>query len=128
MEIGEAALFRPMRVRDLKAHRRYWKLMEMCANNCERIEIRPNVWMQVNSKDDVHAAIKLCTGYCDAIFDADQRPVAFLPKSTSFDEMTADEWLAYWPRVLDVVQHQVLPGVQIDSVELEILKCMGMAA
>jgi hypothetical protein len=128
MEPGEAALFRPMRVRDLKSHRRYWKLMTMCAENCERIEIRPGTWIEVRSKDDVHTAIKLCTGYYDTVFDAEGRPAALLPRSTSFDEMTAEEWLEYWPRVLDVVQHQVLPGVQIDSVELEILKCMGMAA
>jgi len=128
MASGEAALFRPIRVRDQVAHRRYWGLMTLCSDNCERIEIRPGVWMDVKTKDDVHTAIKLCTGLYDTVFDAEGRPVAFLPKSTSFEEMTADEWEEYWPRVLDVVQTQILPGVEIPAVETEILKCMGWAA
>lgn len=128
MEVGECALFKIVRVRDISSHRRYWGLMDLCAQNCERIEIDPGTFMIVRTKDDVHTAIKLCTGHYDTIFDADGRPVARLPKSTSFDEMTADEWTEYWPRVLDVVQTQVIPGVQIPSVELEIMKCMGVAA
>ena len=34
-----------------------------------------------------------------------------VPKSTSFDDMTPDEWAAYWPRVLDAVHQRVLPTV-----------------
>lgn len=73
-------------------------------------------------------AIKLCTDLYISIFDADGVVVANIPKSTSFDEMTADEWLEYWPRVLDVVQQRILPGVKLSAVALEIEKCMGVAA
>lgn len=128
LDDGECVQVKFLRVRDISMHRRYWGLMELCANNCERIEIRPGMDMDVHSKDDVHTAVKLCTGLYNTIFDNDRRPVAMIPKSTSFDEMTADEWAEYWPRVLDVVQEKVLPGVQIPAVETEILKCMGMAA
>ena len=128
MEVGECAHIKVIRVRDIVAHRRYWKLMEMCADNCERIEIKRGVFMAVRCKEDVHTAIKLCTGHYDAIFDADGREVACVPRPTSFEDMTADEWNEYWPRVLQVVGDQVLPGVSLPSVETEIMRCMGWAS
>lgn len=128
LDDGECALVKFIRVRDMSMHRRYWALMTLCANNCERIELRPGAVMDVKSKDDVHTAIKIITGLYDTIHDVEGNPVAVLPKSTSFDEMTADEWMAYWPKVLDAVQEKVIPGVQIPAVETEILKCMGWAA
>ena len=127
MAPGEIAWMKVLRIRDPVAHRRYWALMTMCANNCERIELPYGGVMLVHSKEDVHTAVKLCTGYCDTIFDANQRPVAFIPKSTNFESMTADEWAGYWPRVLDVVQERILPGVEIPEVQTELLRCMGMA-
>jgi hypothetical protein len=33
-----------------------------------------------------------------------------VPKSTRFEEMTPDEWAAYWPRMLDAVHQRVLPN------------------
>ena len=128
MEVGEAAPFTAVRVRDIKSHRRYWKLMELCAEHCERIELPYGGVMIVSHKNHVHTAIKLCTGHVDTIFDAFGKPAYQIPKSTDFESMTADEWAEYWPRVLDVVQEQVLPGVSIDAVQFELLKCMGLAA
>jgi len=128
MEQGEIAWFKVLRIRDPVAHRRYWALMNLCASNCERIELPYGGVMLVHSKDDVHTALKLCTGHRDTIFDAFGKPVFQIPKSTNYESMTADEWSEYWPRVLDVVQERILPGVEIPEVELEILKCMGMAA
>ena len=84
--------------------------------------------MPVHSKEDVHTAIKLCTGHCTTIFDANGNPVAAIPKSTNFESMTADEWSQYWPKVIDVIIERILPGVQWPEVELEIQKCMRIAA
>ena len=128
LDIGECAYVKFIRVRDPVAHRRYWKLMTVCAENCERIELELGQWMTVRNKDDVHTAVKLCTGHFDPIFDAHGAVIAKLPKSTGFEAMTADEWAAYWPRVLDVVQEKVMPGVEIPEIEHEMLKLMGMAA
>lgn len=128
MSDGEVAWFKPMRIRDPVSFRRYWKLMTLSAENCERIELPYNAVMLVHTKEDVHTAVKLCTGYCDTIFDPFNKPVFQVVKSTNFDEMTQDEWEAYWPRVLDVISERVLPGVEIPEVELEIMKCMGLAA
>src|SRR5262245_42827802 len=88
LEVAEVIAIKPLRVRGLKAHRRYWLLMTMCADNCERIEIAPGHFMAVSGKDDVHTAVKLCTGHSTPITDAQGFVVAHIPKSTSFDEMT----------------------------------------
>lgn len=127
MAQGEITWVKVLRVRDLVSHRRYWKLMTMCADNCESIDLPYGGVMKINNKDDVHTAIKLCTGLVDTIFDAFGKPAFQIPKSTNYEAMTADEWSEYWPRVLDVVQTQVLPGVSLPEMELEIQKCMGFA-
>lgn len=125
MSPGEIGWFKPMRVRDPVAHGRYWQLMTMCAQNCERIDLPYGGVMIVHDKEDVHTAIKLCAGLCDTIFDAFGKPAFQIPKSTDFENMTADEWADYWPKVLDVIEERILPGVAIPEVENEIQKCMG---
>lgn len=127
MEDGEIGVFKVCAVRDPVAHGRYWALMTLCATNCERIELPYNAVMLIHNKNDVHTAIKLCTGHCDTIFDRFNLPVYQVTKSTDFASMTKDEWDAYWPRVLDVIQERILPGVSIPEVRLEIERCMGMA-
>ena len=42
--------------------------------------------------------------------------------------MTQEEWKAYWPRVLDVVQERIMPGVSMPHVKENIEQLMGMAA
>jgi hypothetical protein len=128
MSPGEITWVNVLRIRDPIAHRRYWQLCTLAALNCERIELPYGAVMLIHNKNDVHTAIKLCTGHCDTIFDAMGKPAFQIPKSTSYENMTADEWNEWWPRVLDVVYQRILPGVSIPEVELEILKCMGMAA
>lgn len=124
----EVAWFKVLRIREPKEHRRYWALMTLCAEHCERIELPYGGVMLVHSKDDVHTAMKLCTGYCDTIFDTFGKPAFQIPKSTAFEEMTADEWAEYWPKVTQQVCERILPGVSLPEVELELLKCMRLAA
>ena len=125
---GEIAWVKPLRIRDPTSHRRYWALMTLCADNCERIELPGGGFMDIHSKDDVHVAMKLWTGHVTRIFDADGKLAFVIPKSTDYESMTADEWSEYFPRVMDVVQQRIIPGVEIPEVEFEILKCMGYAA
>lgn len=127
MDPGEIGWFKPIRVRDIVAHRRYWKLLTMCAENCERIALPYGGFMEIHSKDDVHTAIKICTGHVTWLLDAFGKPAFAYPKSTDFESMTADEWAEWWPRVLDVVQERILPGIQLAEVEYELQKCMGWA-
>lgn len=124
---GEIAWVKMLRIRDPVSHRRYWALMGLCADNCEQIELPYGGVMRIHNKDDVHTAIKLCTGLVDTIFDAFGKPAFQIPKSTSYEDMTADDWAEYWPKVLQVIQDSILPGVSIPEVETEIQKCMGWA-
>lgn len=128
MGVGEIAWFKPLRVRDPVAHRRYWGLMRLCAENCERIDLPYGGAMEIHSKDDVHTAIKICTGHVTWVLDAFGKPSFAIPKSTDFESLTADEWLEYWELVVQVVLERVLPGVALPEVELELLKCMRLAA
>lgn len=128
MSQGEIAWFKPMRIRDPVEHRRYWALMTLCAENCERIDLPYGGVMIVHSKDDVHTAIKLLTGHVETIFDAFGKPAFQIPKSTSYEDMTADEWNEFWPRVVDAVMQHVLPGLKWPEMENEIMKCMRIAA
>lgn len=100
----------------------------MCAEHCERIELDDGAVMHVKSKNDVHTALKLCTGHYDTLFDANGKPLVRIPKSTNFEEMTADEWADYWPLVTQAVYEKILPGVSLPQIETEILKCMRWAA
>lgn len=127
MAQGEIAWVKPLRIRDPIAHRRYWKLMTMCADNCERIELPYGGSMEIHSKDDVHTAIKICTGHVTWLLDSFGKPTFAVPKSTDYESMTADEWAEYWPRVLDVVQERVMPGIQLPDIEYEMQRCMGWA-
>lgn len=128
MAQGEICWVKVLRIRDPVSHRRYWALMRLCANNCERIELPYGGFMEIYHEKDVHTAIKLCAGHCDYIFDADGKPAFAIPKSTDYESMTRDEWIEYWPRVTDVIQERIMPRVSIPEVELELQKCMGLAA
>lgn len=128
MSQGEIAWVKVLRIRDPVSHRRYWGLMELCAKNCERIALPYGGFMNIHHKNHVHTAIKLCAGHCDYIFDANGKPAFAIPKSTDYESMTEDEWAEYWPQVIAVVQERIMPGVSMPEVELEILKCMRLAA
>lgn len=128
MSQGEIGWFKPLRIRDPVEHRRYWALMTLCAENCERIQLPYGGVMIVNTKDDVHTAIKLLTGHVDTIFDAFGKPAFQIPKSTSYEDMTADDWSEFWPRVVDAVMQHILPGLKWPEMELEIMKCLRIAA
>jgi len=128
LEPGTIVWFKPLRVRCPRDLRRYWALMTMCAENCERIEMPYGGVMLIQCKEDVSDAVKLCTGHCTTIFDVGGKPVYQIPKSISFANMEQTEWEEYWPKVVDVVMERVMPGVSEADIELELLKCMRLAA
>ena len=128
LQQGEIAWFKPLRVRCPKDLRRYWALMTMCADNCERIEMPHGGVMLIQSKEDVSDAVKICSGHCTTIFDMDGKPVYQIPKSISFENMEQSDWEKFWPKVTDVVMERIMPGVSHESIELELLKCMKLAA
>lgn len=128
LQQGEIAWFKPLRVRCPKDLRRYWALMTMCADNCERIEMPHGGVMLIHEKEDVSDAVKICSGHCTTIFDMSGKPVYQIPKSISFENMEQSDWEKFWPKVTDVVMERIMPVVSHESIELELLKCMRLAA
>lgn len=116
---GEECAFKPLRVRSLKWHKKYWAMLGDTAPHLTEINISLGptpVMMPITSKDDLHTAIKLITGYCTTQHIAGTGYVLRIPKSTSFEEMTGDEWEQYYPRVLDAIHQRALPQVEIPEV------------
>ena len=101
-------------------NRRYWVLMSMIADNCEHIEIEPGVTLRVSDAESAHVACKYLTGLYDSF--AIKGGVVRLLKSTAFDRMSAEDWAAYWRKLLQAVHEKILPGVSLPSVEEEIAR------
>lgn len=108
------------RTRSLLWHKKYWQLMKMLADNLDSVEVAPDLVLPIRNKDDAHVAMKYITG----LFDSYALPGAVIRiiKSTSFDDMTADEWTAYWSRAMDAVHQKFLPGIAVASIEDEIAR------
>jgi hypothetical protein len=114
----ECRAFRPVGVRDPQSHRRYWAMMTETARNVKRIEIdrvdgQPVYMRLFGDKSRAHAAMKLCTGLYDTLPVGGSDYEIRVPRSTNFEEMTPEEWIAYWPKVLDVLLEKVAPEIEV---------------
>jgi hypothetical protein len=122
---GEEQGFKPLRIRSLPWHRRYWKLMNDLSQHISEINISLGsepVMMPVASAYDLHTAIKLITGHCITQHIKGTGYVLRIPKPTDFDSMTADEWSEFYPRALDAVHERALPQIEIPEVEAELAR------
>lgn len=128
LEDGECKAFKPIGVRDLVAHRRYWAMCTQTARCVRRIEIdrqdgKP-VYLPIKNKDHAHTAFKLCTGLYDVLPVEGTDYAIRVPHSTRFDEMTSEEWADYWPQVLGVLLDKVAPEIEVPEARTEMLKCV----
>jgi hypothetical protein len=126
LEDAECQCFKRIGVRDLVMHRRYWALMTDLAKKVGRIEIDrvdgEPVYMPIRNKDHAHAAMKLCTGLFEALPVGGTHFCVRVPHSTNFESMTPDEWLLYWPTVLEVCVEKVAPEIEIPEARDEMLR------
>jgi hypothetical protein len=126
LDDGECQAFKRIGVRDPVMHRRYWALCTLIAKNVRRIEIdrlggQP-VYMPIFTKENAHTAMKLCTGLYDTLPVGGSDYCVRVPHSTSFTEMTPDEWLLYWPEVLEVFVEKVSPEIEIPEARDDALR------
>lgn len=127
MEDGECKAFRPIGVRDPVSHRRYWVLMTSTAKNVQRIEIDKVGGVPVHmrlfgDKSRAHAAMKLCTGLYDTLPVGGTDYEIRVPRSTNFEDMTPEEWIAYWPRVMEVLLERVTPEIEVPEARDEMMR------
>ncbi len=104
--------------RSVQWNKRYRAMLELIHANSDKFK----------SDDDVHMWLKLKTHLYDAVIELPDGSKAYLVKSIAFDSMTADEWTAWWPRAVDVVMLEILPGIKRSEAEYEIEKVAGLAA
>lgn len=111
---GEAieADWKTRNTRSVQWHRRYFALCNLIYQNCE----------EFRSVEDVHLQLKARAGLYDSLITLPNGTQAMLVRSIAFDNMTADEWAQAWPRLLDVVHQEILPGIELPEVEDEIAR------
>jgi hypothetical protein len=107
--------------RSLRWHRMYWSVMNMLGSNLEKVEVEPGLVLPIRNKDDAHLAMKFATGLFDS-YVLEGGGVVRLVKSTAFDAMTADEWAAHWPKIMDAIEQVFLPGIDSAALRDEIRK------
>lgn len=120
---GEECAFKALRARSLAFHRKYWLLISRLAEHISEFNIslgHLRVMFPISCPYDLHTAIKLVTGHCTTVYIQDTRYVLRIPKPTDFESMTADEWSAYYPRVLTAIHERALPQIDIPEVEQEL--------
>lgn len=101
-------------------NRRYWLLMSMLASNLDHVEVEPGLILPIRDSESAHVAMKYATGLYDQyVLEAGMVRII---KSIAFERMDADEWAAYWPRVLDAVHEKFLPGVEIPEMQNELAR------
>lgn len=122
---GEEVAFKPLRARSVQWNRRYWAMLSQIAPYISEIDIsmgsRPAM-MPVTSAEDLHVALKLITGHCITQQIKGTPYVLRIPKSADFENMSADEWSAWYPKALDAIHQRALPQVDIPEIEEELAR------
>ena len=77
--------------------------------------------LRITDSESAHVAMKYATGLYDSYVLKGGGCVRLI-RSTAFDRMDADEWAAYWVKVLDAVHRVFLPGVEMPEMEQEIAR------
>lgn len=98
--------------------RRWWGLCTLVYENSE----------QFGSPEQVHDFLKIKSGHCDQIVCKSTGEVYFIARSIAFGRMDEIRFQQVWKRAVRVVCEDIIPGLESEAVETEILKCCGMAA
>lgn len=106
--------------RSTQWNRRYWLLMSMLASNLDHVEVEPGVVLRITDSESAHVAMKYATGLYDQY--ALEAGMVRIIKSIAFDRMDADEWAAYWLKVLNATHEKFLPGVEIPEMQNELAR------
>lgn len=98
--------------------RRWWGLCNLVYENSE----------QFRSPEQVHDFLKIRAGHCTQIVSKATGEIYLIADSIAFGRMDEVRFQQVWKRAVRTVCEDVIPGLESDAVELEILKCCGLAA
>jgi hypothetical protein len=117
-KIGDTYRASVVKPRNLKAHRRYWALVNMVYQNTEGYA----------SAELVHAHLKLLAGRCSPVVSKTTGETFLVPESISFNAMDEAEFQDFWARCIKAVCEHIIPGIEVDAVQYEIERVLGVAA
>jgi hypothetical protein len=98
------------RPRNIKFFRKYWVLCGIIAEN----------YPAPITKETVSDIIKVEAGHVRIVKIGNI--IHAFPDSISFQRMTEDEWESFWPRAVQVCCEKIIPGLDNNEVEQEILE------
>lgn len=92
------------RRRSVPQNSRYWKILDCVIQATGR-------W---RTPEELHLALKVATSNVDVVRLVDGRLIK-VPGSTSFEEMSADEFQTYSEAAFRVIEDEILDGMGIDE-------------
>jgi hypothetical protein len=108
--MGEIVAMEARKPRNLKWHRKYWKLMSVIAENSDVLE----------TAEQVHLFVKACLGFGDWVHVPGASKPLFFERSTAFGKMSADDWADYYDKAVGVICRHIMPGMLCDDLKQEI--------
>ena len=117
-KVGDVYRANVVKPRNIKNHRRYWALINLVYQNTDAYK----------SADQLHQHLKILAGHCSPVVSKATGETWWIPESISFGSMDEIQFQDFWRRVILVVQEHILPGVDVDAVQYEIEKLVGLAA
>ncbi len=108
--VGTTVRCEIVKPRSVAQLRMYWAMCSLVAMNHDELQTR----------EQVDQALRLLTGHVDLVKVGDK--VLQLPRRIAFSTLSQDEWTDYLSRAKDAVCEHLLPGVDGDEIQNEILR------
>lgn len=108
--VGTTVRCEIVKPRSVAQLRMYWAMCSLVAMNHAELQTR----------EQVDQALRLLTGHVDLVKVGDK--VLQLPRRIAFSTLSQDEWTEYLSRAKDAVCEHLLPGVDGDEIQNEILR------
>lgn len=115
---GEIAMLDLVKPRIYKNLKRYRALAKLIYENSEKFE----------SDDQVLQYLKIRAGHSTMILVESTGEMISVANSIDYDTLDEVEFQEVWRRIIDIVCLEVIPGISETEIEIELLKCMGLAA
>jgi hypothetical protein len=117
IKFGEMVKVDVVRPRNIKAHRRYFALVNLIYQTAG----------DFRSPEVVHNTLKALAGRATPVTLKGSGEVVLIPESISFSAMDEDEFQDFWNRVIKAVCEDILPTVTAPEIEMELLRMIGAA-
>lgn len=98
--------------RNIKLHRKYWVLMGILAESCDRFE----------TAEHAHFAIKAALGHGEWFLAPKATREVFIPYPTDFESMDGDAFSDFYNQAVNVACKYFLTGMtpeQVDAIAME---------